>query len=293
MNALNPDVQAFMRDLILEVAQNYDVDGIQGDDRLPAFPVEGFDQDAADRFKAKHGKFPTGAKDEKWMQFRAHILTQFLKELCEQVRQVGESKGKKLLISMAPHPRGFGFREALQDTKAWFDLVDMMHPQLYREKFDSYKDLVTAEIGGLSPTQRAKISPGILMKFGNYRIEADHLKKAIKINRSTDFAGESFFFFEGLRNPDDSRAKELRNPHYAVIKRDDEGPDVFKLQKLLIAKGFELREPDGIFGTKTEEAVKKFQQSHSSALQVDGKVGQKTLEKLGISDLQAFGDLIV
>jgi peptidoglycan hydrolase-like protein with peptidoglycan-binding domain len=39
----------------------------------------------------------------------------------------------------------------------------------------------------------------------------------------------------------------------------------------LIAKGFELREPDGIFGTKTEEAVKKFQQSHSSALQVTAR----------------------
>jgi uncharacterized lipoprotein YddW (UPF0748 family) len=293
MNALNPDVQAFMRDLILEVAQNYDVDGIQGDDRLPAFPVEGFDQDAANRFNDKHRRVPRGAKDEKWMQFRADILTQFLKDLCEQVRQVGESKGKKLLISMAPHPREFGFREALQDTKAWFDLVNMMHPQFYREKFDRYKALVTEEIDGLSPTQKAKISPGILMKFGNYRIEADHLKKAINLNRSTGFAGESFFFFEGLRNPDDSRAKELRNPHYAVIKRDDEGPDVFKIQKLLIAKGFELGEPDGIFGTKTEEAVKKFQQSHFPPPQVDGKVGAKTLGKLGISDLQAFGDLSI
>jgi uncharacterized lipoprotein YddW (UPF0748 family) len=293
MNSLNPEVQAFMRDLILEVAQNYDVDGIQGDDRLPAFPVEGFDQDAANRFKDKHRRFPTEATDKKWMEFRADILTQFLKELCEQVRQVGESKGKKLLISMAPHPRGFGFREALQDTKAWFDLVDMIHPQLYREKFDRYKALVTEEIDGLSLTQKAKISPGILMKFGDYRIEADHLKKAINLNRSTGFAGESFFFFEGLRKPDDSRAKELRNPHYAVAKLDDEGPDVIKIQNLLIAKGFAPGEPDGIFGKKTEEAVNKFQSdpSHIPPLEVDGKVGQKTLEKLGISDLEAFGEL--
>jgi uncharacterized lipoprotein YddW (UPF0748 family) len=295
MNALNPEVQAFMRDLILEVAQNYDVDGIQGDDRLPAFPVEGFDQDAANRFKAKHGHFPTGAKDEKWMQFRADILTQFLKALCQQVRQVGDSKGKKLLISMAPHPRGFGFREFLQDTKAWFDLVDMMHPQLYRKEFDKYKDLVKDEIVSLSSAQKAKISPGVLMKLGDYRIdeEPNHLKNAINLNRSTGFAGEVFFFFEGLRKPDESTAKALRDPHYAVIKRDDEGPDVFKIQNLLIAKGFNPGEPDGIFGTKTEEAVKKFQidPSHVPPLKVDGQVGQKTLEKLGISGLQVFGNL--
>ena len=295
MNALNPEVQAFMIELIVEVAQNYDVDGIQGDDRLPAFPVEGFDQDAANHFSTMHGRTHTGATDPKWMQFRADILTQFLKDLCKQVRQVGESKGKKLLISMAPHPRAFGFENFLQDTKAWFKLVDMMHPQLYRRTFDDYKALVTQEISGLLPDQKAKISPGVLMKLGDYRIDEEptHLKNAINLNRSTGFSGEVFFFFEGLRQPDESTAKALRDPHYAVIKRDDEGPDVFKLQKLLIAKGFELGEPDGIFGTKTEEAVKKFQQSHFPPPQVDGKVGPKTLAKLGISGLQAFGDLSI
>jgi uncharacterized lipoprotein YddW (UPF0748 family) len=295
MNALNPQVQAFMRDLILEVAQNYDVDGIQGDDRLPAFPIEGFDQDAANRFKAKHGSFPTGAKDDKWMRFRADILTQFLKELCDRVREVGDSKGKKLLISMAPHPRGFGFREFLQDTRAWLQYVDMMHPQLYRRTFDEYKTLVTQEISGLLPAQKAKISPGVLMKLGDYRIdeEPNHLKNAINLNRSTDFAGEVFFFLEDLRKPDESTAKALRDPHYAVIKRDDEGPDVFKIQNLLIAKGFDPGEPDGIFGTKTEEAVKKFQQLHFPPPQVDGKVGPKTLEKLGISGLHVFGNLSI
>ncbi len=301
MNALNPDVQAFMIELMVEVAQNYDVDGIQGDDRLPAFPVEGFDQDAADQFNKKHGK-PLGTKptatDPKWMQFRADILTKFLKELCEQVRQVGKSKGKKLLISMAPHPRDFGFSTALQDTKAWLDLVDMMHPQLYRKVFDSpnsYTTLVTDEIDGLSNAQKAKISPGVLMKEGDaYRISGDHLGKAVKLNRDTGFAGEIFFFFEGLRKPNGSTASILRDPLYAVIKLDDEGPDVFKIQNLLIAKGFNPGTADGVFGTKTEEAVEAFQKAEGFPRNlIDGKVGPKTLEKLGVVNLAAFGALPV
>jgi uncharacterized lipoprotein YddW (UPF0748 family) len=306
MNALNPDVQAFMRDLILEVAQNYDVDGIQGDDRLPAFPVEGFDQDAANQFNRKHGHFPTGAKDDKWVRFRADILTQFLKELCEQVRQVGKTKGKKLLISMAPHPRGFGFREYLQDTRAWLQYVDMMHPQLYRKTLKDVHDasgkLITSgyislsdlEFQGLSANQITKISPGILMKEGKYRISGADLQGIFSQNRDYKVAGEVFFFFEGLRKPDESTAKAIRDEHYDVIKRDDEGPDVFKIQNLLKALNvteFDPGEVDGIFGTKTEEAVKNFQKKH--LLKEDGKVGQKTLEKLNISGLQAFGALPV
>ena len=35
MNAFDPEVQDFVLSLVKEVVQNYDVDGIQGDDRLP------------------------------------------------------------------------------------------------------------------------------------------------------------------------------------------------------------------------------------------------------------------
>jgi uncharacterized lipoprotein YddW (UPF0748 family) len=44
MNAFNPEVQEFIEALILEVCQKYEIDGIQGDERLPAFPAEGATQ---------------------------------------------------------------------------------------------------------------------------------------------------------------------------------------------------------------------------------------------------------
>lgn len=44
MNAFNPKVQEFIEALILEVCQEYEIDGIQGDERLPAFPAEGATQ---------------------------------------------------------------------------------------------------------------------------------------------------------------------------------------------------------------------------------------------------------
>ncbi|MEP0914746.1 family 10 glycosylhydrolase [Leptolyngbya sp. GB1-A1] len=290
MNALNPEVQAFMIELIVEVAHNYDIDGIQGDDRLPAFPVEGFDQDAAKRFRPS-GPEPI-ATDPDWMRFRADILTKFLGELCNQVRAVGTSKGKKLLISMAPHPRDFGFRKYLQDTKAWLNLVDMMHPQLYQRTFTAYKASVDQEVSGLLPNQIAKISPGVLMRIGDFTIDKKYLSDAVTLNRNTSFSGEVFFFYEGLTKPDDLRATTLRDSLYSVIKLADEGPDVFKVQKLLKDLGkpkFDPGDVDGIFGTKTETAVKNFQTDQS--LTVDGKVGANTLKKLGVLSLAQFGSL--
>ena len=41
LNAIHPEVQDFMISLFREVATNYNVDGVQGDDRLPAMPTTG------------------------------------------------------------------------------------------------------------------------------------------------------------------------------------------------------------------------------------------------------------
>jgi uncharacterized lipoprotein YddW (UPF0748 family) len=292
MNSLNPDVQKFITEIVLEVVKNYDVDGIQGDDRLPAFPFEGFDQNAWNNFEAVHGAQPKNASNPKWMQFRAEILTQFLKDLCNQVRQVGTSKGKKLLISMAPHPRRYGFDNYLQDTQAWFDFVDVMHPQLYRGNFSKYSGLLSDEVSSLSDAQKAILSPGVLMRSGDKTIKTTYLSEAVKLNRKIGLAGEVFFFFEGLREPDLSTATTLRDPLYAVIKTNDEGPDVFKIQRLLKDLGkldFDPGDIDGFFGNKTETAVRNFQSDNS--LVVDGKVGSNTLKKLGIDSLAALGDL--
>lgn len=54
------------------------------------------------------------------------------------------------------------------------------------------------------------------------------------------------------------------------------GDDVKRVQKAL---GFKGEEIDGIFGQKTDEAVREFQKNHG--LKVDGKVGPATWSELG------------
>lgn len=64
-----------------------------------------------------------------------------------------------------------------------------------------------------------------------------------------------------------------------TVRKGDRGPAVLKLQEKLKGRGYSLK-ADGIFGTKTLEAVKAFQADNG--LVVDGIVGSKTWGKLHI-----------
>ena len=60
-----------------------------------------------------------------------------------------------------------------------------------------------------------------------------------------------------------------------MLRRGSRGEEVEALQRRLLAKGFNPGPTDGVFGPKTEGAVKRFQERHG--LQVDGIVGPKTM----------------
>lgn len=64
-----------------------------------------------------------------------------------------------------------------------------------------------------------------------------------------------------------------------TVKNGSKGSDVTALQNVLNKKGYSLT-ADGIFGAKTEEAVKDFQKKNG--LTVDGICGPKTWAALGV-----------
>ena len=64
----------------------------------------------------------------------------------------------------------------------------------------------------------------------------------------------------------------------STLKHGSRGSDVRKVQEALITLGLLKIEADGIFGNKTENAVRKFQKKNG--LKVDGLVGSKTLALL-------------
>jgi uncharacterized lipoprotein YddW (UPF0748 family) len=209
MNALDPDVQTFMLSLLKEVVQNYpDLDGIQGDDRLPALPVEcGYNPGVVAQYRAENGGAvpPSDPRNVAWVDWRAGKLNDFMKKLSSELRQLRPS----LKISMAPSAFPFAKTEYLQDWPTWVanGWVDMICPQLYRYNIGDYRAELAKLTQQVPADKRALIAPGVLLKVGTYTPATTYLQQMIDENRKAGLPGEVFFFYEGLKDHPDFFSK--------------------------------------------------------------------------------------
>ncbi|AVH69243.1 glycoside hydrolase family 10 protein [Nostoc sp. 'Lobaria pulmonaria (5183) cyanobiont'] len=216
LNALDLQVQEFLLNLVLEVANNYDIDGVQGDDRFPALPSEGgYDRGTITRYRQEFDRNPPeNPKNRQWLQWRADMLTEFLARLYREVKAVNPN----LLVAIAPNIYDWAFQEYLQDSPTWLKrgIVDMIQPQIYRRDFRSYAAIADKLVNQqFTDVTLPKLAPGILMKLGSYCISSEYLVQAIEYNRQLGIQGEVFFFYEGLRENNNTLAKVLRNGPYA------------------------------------------------------------------------------
>ncbi len=78
---------------------------------------------------------------------------------------------------------------------------------------------------------------------------------------------------KGMRSEDDGQAEE-KSDALPTLRNGSTGEAVVRLQELLVAQGIELLTVDGIFGSKTQAAVKLFQERNG--LDPDGVVGPLT-----------------
>ena len=217
LNSLDAEVQDFLLGLMLEVARNYPVNGVQGDDRI-GLPVEGgYDEKTVKRYREECGREPPSqCRERHWLHWRADIITEFVARLHRELKAINPD----LLLSMSPSPYEWGLVEYLQDSQAWIDkkLVDMLHPQFYRRDFNGYKQLVDRLIGEQLKGDRLQcVSPGILLanRGGNYSMNPELLLQVIAYNRCRGIQGEVLFFYEGLRDNDNALAEALKNGPYA------------------------------------------------------------------------------
>lgn len=201
MNGFHPDVQDFLLSLIMEVIENYNVDGIQGDDRLPALPSEaGYDDYTISLFKSQHNgeEPPKDHKDFYWTQWRADLLTDFMRRIYETVK----SYNKNILISMAPSIYPWSKEEYLQDWPNWMrkGYVDLVCPQVYRYNINDYRSALNQIVADqIDKNDFNKFYPGVLLKVGDYYPSEDFLADMITENRKNNVNGEVFFFYEGIK----------------------------------------------------------------------------------------------
>ncbi len=217
LDALNPEVQDWMSALVAEVAARYDVDGIQGDDRLPAMAAEGgYSAVNRQQYAADFGgaALPAFASEAGFMRWKAGKLTTWLGHLYRRIKAIDPN----LTVSMSPSPYSFGYDEYLQDSPRWLDsaYVDAFHPQLYRYDLAAYRFEAQKALNALPNRARdlPKLAPGILLKAGSQLNGPTYAVEAVRYNRSLGINGEVFFFYEGLRSRNQYVSDSLRKYVY-------------------------------------------------------------------------------
>jgi uncharacterized lipoprotein YddW (UPF0748 family) len=200
-NSLHPEVQTFMREMILDFVKRYDADGIQGDDRLPAMPSEGgYDKYTLSVYaKEKAGATPPAdSKDPEWLQWRADKLNAYIKDLYAKIKKVK----RNAVVSWAPSIYPWSKEQYLQDWPAWLKggYADEILPQCYRYNIEAYEKIIKELTEQVTPAQKKMVLPGVLTSLGDgYLIKQELFEKMIAVNRKYGFDGECTFYFEGLK----------------------------------------------------------------------------------------------
>ncbi|MFM7672466.1 MAG: glycoside hydrolase family 10 protein [Bacteroidota bacterium] len=199
-NALHPGPQQFLKELVEEIVSRYDIDGIQGDDRLPAMPSEGGYEPETLAAYGNHGGDMRAAidpKKEDWLQWRADKLSTFAQQLYQQVKATKPT----CLVTWSPSIYPWSKQEYLQDWPTWLrdGYADYVFPQLYRYNAEAYEQLLKDLNAQLSADQKRKVFPGVLTSLGDgYQANRTLLNRFISLNRTYGYNGEVFFYYETL-----------------------------------------------------------------------------------------------
>ncbi len=210
LSQAHPQVQQFLISLILEVVENYDIDGVQLDrirygrvhfDRNPNNQILasdfGYDDAHLARYRAEHNGAdpPSNPDDESWRRWRAGILNEFTAALYDTVKKTNPY----VLVSNAPVVYPYGYTYFMQDWPAAVrqGRPDFVVPQIYRFDLSSYtNELINTK--SRIPTGYKGFFSGMLIRSGGYQAPASLAVGFVEQNRRSSVAGGVFFYYEGL-----------------------------------------------------------------------------------------------
>ena len=195
MNPLHPEVQQFVTDLVLELVNRYDIDGIQFDDHA-SFPVEfGYDSYTLDLYRSETGQLPpSDPNNSTWKRWRADKLTEYM----EQLRQAVRNSKPDIVFSIAPTTYQTAYNSFLQDWVDWVErgIADEAIVQIYRHDLQSFNhELQKPEM----QAARGKIplGVGILAGLRTKPVSSRAIQDQVLTARSNGL-GLTFFSYESL-----------------------------------------------------------------------------------------------
>lgn len=197
LNPLHPEVQTFIRNLIVEVVTKYDVAGIQLDDHF-GLPVElGYDAFTVQLYQKEHqGKSPPDdPQNEEWMRWRANKISDFMHQIFKAVKAVKPNA----IVSLSPNSQDFSYRAYLQDWQYWVQRgwIEELVVQVYRDDLTSFLEQLSQPALQVARSQ-IPVGVGILTGTWSRPVDIAQISEQVQAVRDRGFDGVSFFYWESL-----------------------------------------------------------------------------------------------
>ncbi|MEH1835737.1 MAG: glycoside hydrolase family 10 protein [Nostoc sp.] len=195
LNPFHPEVQKFIRELVMEVITQYDADGVQFDDHM-SLPVDfGYDKYTISLYTQETGNPPPpNPQAQAWIKWRADKITAFMVDLHQTVK----ARKPNAIFSLAPNYYDFSYKIQLQDWLNWVRLgiVDELIMQVYRNDLKSFIAQITRpEI--LETQQIIPTGIGIMAGLRNRPVSIPQIQSQVEATQQRGL-GIGFFYYESL-----------------------------------------------------------------------------------------------
>jgi uncharacterized lipoprotein YddW (UPF0748 family) len=197
LNPFHPEVQQFIIDLLVELTNKYDIDGIQFDDHTSLPHEFGYDKYTVALYTKETQKSPPkDYKDPQWVNWRANKITEFMVRLNNTVKQIKP----KMIFSISPNYYDYAYKFQLQDWLNWvrLNIVDELVMQVYRENLDSFSSKLSRpeieEVKQIIPT-----GIGIMAGLRTKPVSIQQIQSQVRAVQQRDL-GVAFFYYESLWN---------------------------------------------------------------------------------------------
>jgi uncharacterized lipoprotein YddW (UPF0748 family) len=195
LNPFHPQVQQFIRNLVLEVVSQYDVDGIQFDDHMSLPHEFGYDKYTVSLYTQEtKNRPPSNPQDEAWVRWRADKITAFMVQLNKAVKE----RKPNAIFSVAPNYYNFAYKLQLQDWLKWVrqNIVDELIVQVYRPNLNNFVTKISLpEMQEVQ--QKIPTGVGIMAGLRTSPVSMQQIKSQVRAARQRGL-GIAFFYYESL-----------------------------------------------------------------------------------------------
>jgi uncharacterized lipoprotein YddW (UPF0748 family) len=197
INPANPEVKDYLTKVFVEVAKNYDIDGIHYDYVRYPHDLKGWDYSydpvSLNRFKEKTGKTPDEAPEE-WTEFRTDCVTECVRQFYSAIKDVKPD----ILISGAVMANPIAKKTKHQATIDWIKegILDQAVLMNYTTEEEQYRKNISVFVEECTGRK-------IVSGMGQWKLKADdeglqEFKDFLNITKEESAAGVAFFSYSSM-----------------------------------------------------------------------------------------------